>query len=227
MWTVWSQATRKAQRVAVTGVDREGSCVEAITLATSLRPNPPSDGLAFNRPTRVDAIVALEPRSRDLLRHEVASHFRAAFAGIIHPQRGTEPAAIGAKLLAIARADTLTDDTVIVEAVFQDSRFPVMFIEAQRQFGGIPSDTDHDALSYSGWFRRDHTGGLIPVSASLTSFSTAEGKLPRYTPIGILRLSVGSIWAMSEMGKESQDIVLFDVSDTAVRKLTSALVDGC
>jgi hypothetical protein len=49
----------------------------------------------------------------------------------------------------------------------------------------------------------------------------------RHTPIGILRLSVGSIWAMSEWGKESQTIVLFEVSARGVRKLTSADVSGC
>jgi hypothetical protein len=37
----------------------------------------------------------------------------------------------------------------------------------------------------------------------------------------------GSIWAMSEWGKESQTIVLFEVSARGVRKLTSADVSGC
>jgi len=227
-WTVWSQATRQQQRVTVTGVDREGSCVEAITLATSFHPNPQSDGLAFNRPTRVDAIVALEQRSRDLLRRDVASHFRTALASIVHSQPGSEHSRIGAKvLLALTRADTLTDDTVIIEAVLSDSRFPVMFIEAQREFGGIPADTDDDALSYSGWFRRDRSGALVPISASVTSFSTAAGKSPSYTPIGIVRLGVGSIWAMSEIHGELQDIVLVDISDQGVRKLISAHIDGC
>ena len=55
----------------------------------------------------------------------------------------------------------------------------------------------------------------------------AEDKVPRYTPIGILRLGVGSIWAMSEWGKESQTIVLFDVSAKGVRKLISADISGC
>ena len=52
-------------------------------------------------------------------------------------------------------------------------------------------------------------------------------KVPRYTPIGILRLGGGSIWAMSEWGKESQTIVLFDVSAKSVRKLISADLSGC
>lgn len=56
--------------------------------------------------------------------------------------------------------------------------------------------------------------------------STAADRDPRYTPIGILRLGVGSVWAMSEWGKESQTIVLFDVSARLVRKLTSADVSG-
>jgi hypothetical protein len=62
-WTAWSQTTGKQQRVTVTGVDREGSCVEAITLATSFKPDPPSDGLAFDRPTTVEAVVELEQSS--------------------------------------------------------------------------------------------------------------------------------------------------------------------
>ena len=33
-WTAWSQATGKQQPVAVTGVDRDGSCFGAITLTT-------------------------------------------------------------------------------------------------------------------------------------------------------------------------------------------------
>jgi hypothetical protein len=51
--------------------------------------------------------------------------------------------------------------------------------------------------------------------------------LPRDTPIGILRLGAGSIWAMSEWGIESQTIVLFDISAKGVRKLTSADIRGC
>jgi len=130
-------------------------------------------------------------------------------------------------VLALARADEFADATVVVHTVFRDRRFPVFFIEAQRHFGGIPADTDYDALSYPGWFRRDRGGALIPISASVAAFSTAEGTLPRYTPIGILRLGAGSIWAMSEWGIESQTIVLFDVSAKGVRKLTSADVSGC
>jgi hypothetical protein len=228
-WTAWSQATGKQQRVTVTGVDRDGACVEAITLATSSKPDPRSDGLAFNRPTTVDAIVEVEQSSRewDLLRREVAPHFRTAITKTAFPQPASEQSEIAAKVLALARADKLTDDSVVVEAVFRDARVPVLFIEAHRQFGGIPADTDYDALSYGGWFRRDRAGALIPISASVAAFSTAEGKLPRYTPIGSLRLGAGSIWAMSEWGKESQTIVLFDISAKGVRKLTSADISGC
>jgi hypothetical protein len=84
-----------------------------------------------------------------------------------------------------------------------------------------------DELSYGGWFRRGPAGALTPISASVVVFSAGEGKLPRYTPIGILRLGGRSIWAMSEWGKESQTIVLFDVSANGVRTLTSADVSGC
>ena len=103
----------------------------------------------------------------------------------------------------------------------------MFFIEAERQFAGIPSDTDADALSYGGWFKRDRAGALIRISASLEPFSTGEGKLPRYTPIGIHRFGRGSIWVMTEWDKESQTIVLFDVTAEAVRKLTSADINGC
>ena len=228
-WTTWSQATRRQQRVTVTGVDRDGACVEAITLATSFKPDPRSGGLAFSRPTTVDAILELDPSSRewDLLRREVAPHFRAAIARTVLPQPGSEPGEMGARVLALARADPLAADTVVVEEAVRDARFPVFFIEAQRQFGGIPADTDYDALSYGGWFKRDRAGVLIPISASVVAFSTAQGKLPRYTPIGILRLGTSSIWAMSEWGIESQTIVLFDIAATGVRKLTAADISGC
>ena len=69
-------------------------------------------------------------------------------------------------------------------------------------------------------------GELVPI-ASVVAFSTAEGKLSRYTPIGILRLGMGSIWAMSEWGIESQTIVLFELAGKGVRKLTLADVSGC
>ncbi|MET0215045.1 MAG: hypothetical protein ABW292_18680 [Vicinamibacterales bacterium] len=227
-WTAWSQ-TGKQQEVTVTGVDRDGACVQAITLATSSKPDAPADGLAFNRPTKVDAIVALEQSSPqwEVLRREVVPHFRTAVTTTALPQPGREQHEIGAKVLALGRADTSAAETVVVSEVFRDPRFPVFFIGAHRVFGGIPSDTDYDALSYEGWFRRDRAGALTPVIASVEPFSTAEGKLPRYTPIGILRLGMGSIWAMSEWGKESQTIVLFDISAKGVRKLTSADISGC
>ena len=228
-WTAWSQATGKQQRVTVTGVDRDGSCGEAITLATSFKPDPPSDGLAFDRPTTVDAIVELPQGSpeRDVFGREVEPHFRIAIAKAVLPQPSPEQGEMGAKVFALARADKSSGETVVIQSVFRDPRFPVFFIEAERHFGGIPNETDYDALSYGGWFRRDRAGALIPIRASLVAFSTAEQKLPRYTPIGILRLGTGSIWAMSEWGIESQTIVLFDVSAKAVRKLTSASVSGC
>ena len=118
-------------------------------------------------------------------------------------------------------------ETVVVDSVFRDPRLPLYFIEAHRQFKEIPTDTDYDALSYGGWFGRDRAGALISISISLVASSTADDKVPRYTPIAILRLGVASIWAMSEWGKESQTIVLFDVAARRVRKLTSADISGC
>jgi hypothetical protein len=229
-WTAWSQATGKQQRVTVTGVDREGACVESITLTTSFKADPTrSDGLAFDQPTMVSAAVALEKGSPewDGLRREIAPHFRAAIASTTLPQPGGAQNVSGARVLALARAESSTAETVIVESVFRDPRFPVYFIESHRQFEGIAADIDYDALSYDGWFGRDRAGALIPISASLVPSSTAADKEPRYTPIGILRLGGGSIWAMSEWGKESQTIVLFDVSAKRVRKLTSTVVAGC
>jgi hypothetical protein len=232
-WTAWSQSTRKQQRVTVTGIDRDGSCFEAITLATSFKPDPPSEGLAFDRPTTVDAIIEsgvsrpVEQSSPELklLRREVAAHFRTAITKAAFPRPGSEQGEM-AEVLALARADKLTDETVVVQAVFRDPRFPVYFIEAERQRGEIPADTGYE-LSYGGWFIRDPAAALTPISTSIVAFPAGDDKLPRYTPIGILRLGVRSIWAMSEWGKESQTIVLFDVSAKAVRKLTSADVSGC
>lgn len=228
-WTAWSQLTGKQQRLAVTGIDGDGSCVEAITLATSFRPDPPSDGLAFDRPTTVDEILELTQNSPEwgALRREVAPHFRAAIAKTVSPQPSREQGETGANVFALARADKFSAESVAVQSAFRNPRSPVYFIETARIYGGIPADTDADALSYGGWFRRNPAGALIPSSASLVPFSTAEGKLPRYTPIGIVRLGARSIWVMSEWGIESQTIVLFEVSARGVRKLTSADVSGC
>jgi hypothetical protein len=228
-WTTWSQLTGKQQRVTVTGVDRDGSCHESITLATSFQPAPRSDGLAFDRPTTVDAIVELPEDSPELevFGREVAPHFRTAIAKGGLPQSGAEKSAREAEVFALARADTSSAETVIVTTVFRDLRDRVFFIEAERRFGRISAETAVAALSYGGWFRRDRADALVPLSASLVAFSTEEEKLPRYTPIGILRLGMGSIWAMSEWGIESQTIVLFHVSAKGVRKLTSADISGC
>ena len=230
-WTAWSRATGKQQRVTVTGGDRDGSCAEAITLATSFKPDPPSEGLAFDRPTSVDAIVELEqglPEWEPLSR-QMAPHFRTAVTKTVLPQPRGEERELGAKVFALARADKFAAVDVVVQSVFLDPRFPVLFIEVERHFGQIPADTHYDVVSYRGWFRRERAVGdaLIPISASVAAFSTAQGRLPRYTPIGILRLGVGSIWAMSEWGIESHTIVLFEISAKGVRKLTSADISGC
>jgi hypothetical protein len=222
-WTTWSPSTGQQRRVRVTGVDRDGSCVEAITLATSPNPQLELDGVAFNRPTTVNAILQLEQKSPewDSLHRDVASLFRRAIANT------GEQGVTTTKVLALARAGNVADETVVIRSVFRDPRMPVFFIEAQRAFAGIQSDIEPDALSYSGWFRRDHAGALIPIEASVGVFSTAADKLPRYEPIGILRLDKRSIWAMSEFQIESQTIVLFDVSAEGLRRLTSALISGC
>ena len=225
-WTAWLEGTAKQHRIAVTGVDRDGSCFESITLSTNIKPQPPSDGLAFDRSTAVDRMVTLEPDSPELvrLRDELTPHFKTAVAAGF----SREPSGgMGQAALARARLDPFEPGTLTVESGLRDPRLPIFFIEVMRRFDGIASDIDYDALSLGGWFRRDASGTLRSVSTLLTAMSSAEGKLPRYTPIGILRLGSASIWVMSEWGIESQSIVLFEVSATAVRTLTSAMVSGC
>lgn len=113
--------------------------------------------------------------------------------------------------------------------MLRDARSPVLYVEAERPFPDLPSDIVNDALSYRGWFRRDASRSdlLVPIDATLSTFSTAEGNLPRYSPIGIVRTGGRSIWVMSEWGIESQTIVLFDVSVKGVRRVVAATVSGC
>ena len=227
-WTTWPRPTGSSQTVRVTGVDRDGACVQAITLTTSPR-NMPAEGLAFNRPTPVTAIIESSPES-DRLRRDVVPHFKDALRPPGTPASGAERRETGQQVLALASADDeFAAEHVDLHTLLQDPVAHVFFIEAWRQYPGIPSDTHDDALSYRGWFRREAGGGgrLIPIAASLTTFSTAEGKLPRYTPIGILRTRAGAIWVMAEWGIESQTIVLFEVSGRGVRTLTSADISGC
>jgi hypothetical protein len=229
-WTAWTRADRKPRTATVTGVGRDGSCVEAITLSTSFRPEPRAEGLAFSRPTIAEEIVEAADGApeRAVLRGEVAPRFRAAAVSQPAPPRD-EAAGLASKALARGRADTFATEDVHIEAVFRDSRFPVVYIAAERRFPDLPSETAYDALSYRGWFRRDasRAGALIPIDATLSAFSTAEGKLPRYTPIGIVRIGGRSIWVMSEWGKESQTVVLFDVSVKGVRRLLATSISGC
>ena len=177
-WTTWSEATGKPHRVRVTGVDREGACVESITLTTTPKPDPRSDGLAFDRPTTVSAIVTLENGSREweALRAEIAPHLSAAIASTARPQPAGQQDERGARVLALARVEGTTAATVVLESVFRDPQLPMYFIEAQREFKGkeIPADTDYDALSYGGWFGRDRAGALIPISASLIAHPSAR-----------------------------------------------------
>ena len=227
-WTTWPRPTGSPQTVRVTGVDRDGACVQAITLTTSPR-NMPAEGLAFSRPTTVTAIIESSPES-DRLRRDVVPHFKDALRPPGTPASGAERRETGQQVLALASADDeFAAEHVDLHTLLQDPVAHVFFIEAWRQYPGIPSDTHDDALSYRGWFRREAGGGgrLIPIAASLTTFSTAEGKLPRYTPIGILRMRAGAIWVMAEWGIESQTIVLFEVSGRGVRTLTSADISGC
>jgi len=152
-WTAWSQATGKQQRVTVTGVDCDGACVEAITLATSLKPDPRSGGLAFNRPTTVDAIVALEQSSRewDLLRREVASHFRTAITKTVLPQPGSEQREMGPKF-AHSRALTSLPMTL---------------------WSSRPCSGMHDSRSFSSK-RSANLAGFRPIPTT-THFRTAAG----------------------------------------------------
>jgi hypothetical protein len=230
-WTTWSRATGRQHRVRIAGVDRDGSCVQAITLTTSPG-EAPADSLAFNRPTAVTAIIELNESSPESnrLRREVVPHFKTAVG-----KSGTAPSSgerreTGTQVLALASAgDDFAENRVVVQKAFRDPASSIFFIEASRQYPQIPSDTHDDALSYRGWFRREsgRAGRLIPITASVTTFSTAEGKLPRYTPIGILRLRAGTIWVMAQWGIESLTIVLFEVSPRGVRTLTSADISGC
>src|SRR4030095_16355307 len=127
-WTAWSQ-TGQQRRVTVTGVDRDGACVQAITLATSSKPDAPADGLAFTRPTKVDAIVELEQSSRqwEVLRRELVPYFRTALTNTALPQPGREQGDIGAKVVALGRADKSAAEALAVSAVFRDPRLPVFF----------------------------------------------------------------------------------------------------
>lgn len=230
-WTTWSGTTGRQHRVRITGVDRDGSCVQAITLTTSPTAAP-ADGLAFNRPTAVTAIIELSESSpqSNRLRREVVPHFKTAIRKSGIPPSGGEPRETGKQVLALASAeDDFADQHVVVQKVFREAASSVFFIEASRQYPQIPSDTHDDAVSYRGWFRREggRAGRLIPIAASVTTFSTAEGKLPRYTPIGILRLRAGAIWVMAQWGIESLTIVLLEISDSGVRTLTSADISGC
>jgi hypothetical protein len=230
-WTTWSGATGRQHRVRITGVDRDGSCVQAITLTTSPAAAP-ADGLAFNRPTAVTAIIELNESSPESnrLRREVVPHFKTAIRRPEIQSSGGERRETGNQVLTLARVeDDLADEHVVMQKVFRDPASSVFFIEASRQYPQIPSDTQDDAVSYRGWFRREggRAGRLIPITASVTTFSTAEGKLPRYTPIGILRLRAGAIWVMAQWGIESLTIVLLEISDRGVRTLTSADISGC
>ena len=227
-WTTWSGAPGSPHRVRITGVDRDGACVQAITLTTSPT-EARAEGLAFSRPTAVTAIIELKP-DLNRLRREVVPHFKTAIRKSGMPPSGDERRETGTRVLALANAeDDLAEKDVTVENVFRDPASSVFFMEASRQYPQIPSDTHDDALSYRGWFRREggRAGRLIPITASVTTFSTAEGKLPRYTPIGILRLRTGAVWVMAQWGIESLTIVLFEISDRGVRILTSADISGC
>src|SRR5690349_16935937 len=179
-WTVWSQATRQQHAVTVTGLGRDGACVEAITLTTSLKAPLRSEGLAFDRPIAVEEITVLEEGSPqgDVWRREIAPHFRAAIAARAVPQADDDQRRLGAKAFAAARPETLADGTILIETILRHARLPVFYIEAERHFSGISTDTDYDALSYSGWFRRNAAGALTPISAAVAAFSTARGKLP-------------------------------------------------
>src|SRR5262245_17018830 len=67
-WTAWLQLAQQQQSIAVTGVGRDGACVQSITVTTTLKPQPASDGLAFDRPLPVDAMVRFEPDAPEVSR---------------------------------------------------------------------------------------------------------------------------------------------------------------
>lgn len=211
----------------MTGIDRDGSCFQAITLATSLE-DPSSEGLAFDRPTTVATIVQGEQSSPQspAVRRDVVPHFRRAIMRTPIPPPGSD-GEMGARVLALARAHKSGKRTPILTTVLRDPRFPMFFLEAEWHFPEITSDTEHNALSYKGWFRRDAAGALIPISAAVGTFATAGDRVPRYTPVGIVRVGGTSIWVMSEWGIESQTIVLFESGVKGVRRLVATDVSGC
>jgi hypothetical protein len=115
-WTTWSGATGRQHRVRVTGVDRDGSCVQAITLTTSPTAAP-ADGLAFNRPTAVTAIIEWKESSPESnrLRREVVPHFKTAIRKPEIQSSGGERRETGNQVLTLARVeDDLADEHVVM-----------------------------------------------------------------------------------------------------------------
>ena len=119
-------------------MDREGACVESITLTTTPKPDPRSHGLAFDGPTTVSAIITLEEGSREweALRGEIAPRLNAAIASTARSQPAGEQDERGARVFALARAEGATAETVILESVYRDPRLPMYFIEAHRESKG-------------------------------------------------------------------------------------------